>query len=476
MAAMSTGTMLIASADNATFAGSKVGDLVLRTGAASQRILLGAPTPGDASAKAAVAVTNNSVVLSGHLLPSADVQYDIGTPDLRFRSLYVSGNTIFIGSNSLSTDSESGAMKIVNTETDAPVRMRMDDIQIGSGDSTIVLRADPITNRLIVDAPGMVLSNVTITGKLTVPTANVAQLNVATTSNLTVDGPTSLLDVVGVHGAATLYGAGSTVAFSNAAGGYAFLSGGLSNYLGVGVASPTCALDVGGRLRVADAVSIGGAATGAFPLDVPSANAAGVSVNCSAKVLASEFTVYSDARLKTELQYRDSREYLDMLDRLRVCEYEYVDKGEKGGRRRIGFIAQEVERVAPMCVDTMTGWLPDVCSLFSVLPAAPGASLEEVTVASSAGAAELLAAGDRVRCRAGGVTFAATVSAGADAGSVKLRPDAGAPLLDAGVGVFVVGRRVDDLKVLNGDQLSGIAIGAIQALRAELLQLRQQIR
>ena len=50
-----------------------------------------------------VNVTNT--LTSGHHLPSLDAQFDLGSPDLRWRSLYVTTNTIYIDSYAVSVDS-----------------------------------------------------------------------------------------------------------------------------------------------------------------------------------------------------------------------------------------------------------------------------------------------------------------------------------------------------------------------------------
>jgi len=41
--------------------------------------------------------------IGGHLLPSANVTYDIGSPTMAWRSLYLSGNTIFIDNTKIQT-------------------------------------------------------------------------------------------------------------------------------------------------------------------------------------------------------------------------------------------------------------------------------------------------------------------------------------------------------------------------------------
>jgi hypothetical protein len=56
----------------------------------------------------------STVYTTGHVVPSANVVYDLGTPTSRYRSLYLSGNTIYLGNASITTTS-SGDVIINNT-------------------------------------------------------------------------------------------------------------------------------------------------------------------------------------------------------------------------------------------------------------------------------------------------------------------------------------------------------------------------
>lgn len=61
-----------------------------------------------------------AVTVSGHIIPSADLQYDLGSPTNRFRSLYVGGQTLYIGSLALSEDSN-GNVVISNTDENGQI-------------------------------------------------------------------------------------------------------------------------------------------------------------------------------------------------------------------------------------------------------------------------------------------------------------------------------------------------------------------
>jgi hypothetical protein len=51
-----------------------------------------------------------NTTITGHLLPSANVLYDIGSPTQRWRSLYVGANTIDIGGATISADLDTGSL------------------------------------------------------------------------------------------------------------------------------------------------------------------------------------------------------------------------------------------------------------------------------------------------------------------------------------------------------------------------------
>ena len=59
-----------------------------------------------------VNVAASNVMISGNLIPSGNVQYDLGTADNQWRHLYVSGNTIYINRVPLSIDSTNTSLTL----------------------------------------------------------------------------------------------------------------------------------------------------------------------------------------------------------------------------------------------------------------------------------------------------------------------------------------------------------------------------
>jgi len=58
-------------------------------------------------------LSSNQALIAGHVLPATTLTYDLGSPDLRFRDAYLSGNTIYLADATLRT-SPAGEITPVN--------------------------------------------------------------------------------------------------------------------------------------------------------------------------------------------------------------------------------------------------------------------------------------------------------------------------------------------------------------------------
>ena len=59
--------------------------------------------------------SQGKLVVAGNIVPSACNVYDLGTSDLRWKDLYLSGNTIDLGGTRITQDTDSGGIRILNT-------------------------------------------------------------------------------------------------------------------------------------------------------------------------------------------------------------------------------------------------------------------------------------------------------------------------------------------------------------------------
>lgn len=71
--------------------------------------------------KSATLSTNGVLTVPGSIIPDANVTYDLGSSTYKFRDLYLSGNTIYLGTSSVSVDPGSGTLAVgaanIATET-----------------------------------------------------------------------------------------------------------------------------------------------------------------------------------------------------------------------------------------------------------------------------------------------------------------------------------------------------------------------
>lgn len=65
-------------------------------------------------------------IISGSIIPDVDEAYDLGSPTKKFKELHLSGNTIFLGSIALKTNSN-GTFGIINPETNQAVSIAAED-------------------------------------------------------------------------------------------------------------------------------------------------------------------------------------------------------------------------------------------------------------------------------------------------------------------------------------------------------------
>jgi hypothetical protein len=67
------------------------------------------------------AFINSNMYIAGHILPNEDVEYDLGTSNMRFRDLYLSSNTIHIGSSKIRSTTDGGIALLSENDAQAPI-------------------------------------------------------------------------------------------------------------------------------------------------------------------------------------------------------------------------------------------------------------------------------------------------------------------------------------------------------------------
>jgi hypothetical protein len=171
------------------------------------------------------------------------------------------------------------------------------------------------------------------------------------------------------------------------------------------------------------------------------------------------FVAISDERVKV-LEDPLSESYMDLVDKIQVHQYSWIDKIEKGERKKIGFFAQEVEKVVPDAVGQTTGVIP------AIYRQANAFTETTITVTNH------------------GITTEKKLEV-VDPENGKTKIDI-ARVIDADTlevkfekipkdKLFVVGPEVDDSRVLNHDYLMAVSFGAVKELIEDNKSLRKQI-
>ena len=221
---------------------------------------------------------------------------------------------------------------------------------------------------------------------------------------------------------------------------------GTSGYISIGNVTPSYPLHVNGavlsssqNLKYIDYNSVPNWSTVA-----PGQTA--LSIYGSGKIGTSDaFVIFSDSRIKTEEQAPQS--YLELVSNVNVKNFSYIDKIQYGPQKKMGFFAQEVEKVLPDAVSKICDFIPNIFRKCS-------AEGNCVTITDHG-----LTEGTRIR-----IIKSDNVKNDFDIHVVDENTVQVDTVLENEV--FVFGTEVDDFRVLNNDYMSAVAFGGLKELHA----------
>jgi hypothetical protein len=182
-------------------------------------------------------------------------------------------------------------------------------------------------------------------------------------------------------------------------------------------------------------------------------------------MLAMEFDAVSDARIKNVTGPSDTAADLETLEKLRITDFRYIDVVGKGNQLKKGVIAQEVEKVFPDAVRITSDFVPSAYAMADDVHYNAAARELAVTVPK----AHDFVVGDIVRIITDAGNLDKPVVSVTDDHTFVL-----ANVENASSKVFVFGKKVDDFRVVDYDQLFSMNIGATQQLAIENQKLMQE--
>jgi len=117
-----------------------------------------------------------SGTFGGHLLPTSNITYDLGSPTQRWRDVYLANNTIYIGTSTISTaggnlvltNAEGGSLDVTGNGTANTTAIVNGNTNVIVNGTTINFSADNVTDVVVITGTGAnVDGNIAVTGILT---------------------------------------------------------------------------------------------------------------------------------------------------------------------------------------------------------------------------------------------------------------------------------------------------------------------
>jgi len=181
-----------------------------------------------------------NIAITGNLVPTANIAYDLGTTTQRFKTLFLSGNTIDLGGALITTDVTTGAVAIVPIPTTATPNPTGIVISPAGSITTITSVNGAISAANIGTAANTVtasntstFANANVTGNLTVG-GNLTVAGTVTFTNSVVETSTELVQGVEVV-AGNLVANSGTASSSTTTGALVVAGGaGISGNLNLG--------------------------------------------------------------------------------------------------------------------------------------------------------------------------------------------------------------------------------------------------
>jgi hypothetical protein len=186
------------------------------------------------------------------------------------------------------------------------------------------------------------------------------------------------------------------------------------------------------------------------------------SIMADQRIRCPEFNAISDVRIKKNILKLNSVNNLNELNKLQVVNYAYIDQLANGNKTKTGFIAQEVEVVNDQFVNQSTDFIPSVFAL------AKSVSLQEDALRISTEKPHNFAKGDVVKFFAEGKKeIISTVESITDSQTFTIKG-----WTETTDNVFIYGKKINDFRAIDFDQITALSVGAIQELSKQMDSLK----
>jgi hypothetical protein len=244
--------------------------------------------------------------------------------------------------------------------------------------------------------------------------------------------------------------------------------------VGIGTSSPTFPLHVTATNSVASAsytyAYIASSASSTFTPSYAAGPRTSYNAYFSAQVLISELNIFSDQRIKQNIKYASSNKELELLQSLKPCEFNYIDVLEKGTNNKFGFIAQDVENVLPNCVHKISDYIPNIFSTANIINNDNHIytiKIPKINLDLQINDSLKTCVDDKIEY----ITVSNIIENERDTYITFERNQNENQINE----IFVIGKKVDDFRVIDYDYITSISVSAIQALNNKVITLEDKI-
>ncbi|MFN8209479.1 MAG: tail fiber domain-containing protein [Bacteroidales bacterium] len=223
-----------------------------------------------------------------------------------------------------------------------------------------------------------------------------------------------------------------------------------SGYVGIGTGTPNYPLHVATYANAS-------ASYGYLNSSGATGTSSGInnySIFAEYRIRAEEFNADSDERIKAILGASDSRNDFDVIRKIKITNFRYIDTIGKGNQVHKKVIAQELMKVLPVAVSATTGFVPSVYSK----PFASYFDVEKGKMIYTMGMEHGLKKGDVVKIIVSNGALNATVSEIIT--PLVFSIDAQKDLKE----VFIYGKEVSDFLTVDYEAISMLNVSATQEL------------
>lgn len=164
------------------------------------------------------------------------------------------------------------------------------------------------------------------------------------------------------------------------------------------------------------------------------------------------FLVFSDERIKEVIGRSNNKSDLDLIRKIKITDYSFIDKIQSGNKVEKKVIAQEVATIFPQAISTNTGVVPNIFEVPQKATYTNGVLRVELHKSHQ------LAAGDKVQCYIDHQPVFLSVESTIDDRTFTA-------LFDKEPGsMFVYGQEVDDFHTVDYDAIAMLNVSATQEL------------